>query len=197
MCVKCVFASCEWMLYNIKTSTKNILSEFHINLFNPIALVTEYNCCKIDFHKFRFFLHNHKSSRNAESGLIKPVKKNSRHSKTFQSNHLVTTWWPFGDHLVTTWWPVGEPENTCRSNSRSYVLVIFCIFPLDSNWDSIISISNSFCENSSNHLLDTITFFTVDMSLVYACKVALLVQLPGLTKHPWPRSKWGKSRRSF
>ena len=40
-----------------------------------------YFCCKIDFHKLRV-LHNHTSSQNAESGLIKPTKYNSQHSTT-------------------------------------------------------------------------------------------------------------------
>ena len=50
-------------------------------------------------------------------------------------------------------------------------------------------ISNSFCENSFNDLLDVLTDVTVAETRADACKVVFLVQLPYLPMNPWPELK--------
>ena len=46
-----------------------------------------------------------------------------------------------------------------------------------------------FCQNSFNNLLDALAVLTVGVTLSDACKVAFLVKLPCLPKHPWPEIK--------
>ena len=52
-----------------------------------------------------------------------------------------------------------------------------------------------FCQNSFNNLLDALAVLTVGVTLSDACKVAFLIKLPCLPKHPWPEIKNFKAQR--
>ena len=70
-----------------------------------------------------------------------------------------------------------DKKDRSQKSQRNDILLgaMFIFYTFPELFEHQNFISNSFCENSFNELLDTIAVGTVGMTLADACKVAFLV----------------------